>query len=70
MAKIQDGELNKTQVKIMNYLRAELADGAKFVSYTVIGAQVKKTRNAVKYNVNRLIKMGLLNISDGELSLA
>lgn len=69
MAKIEDGELNKTQGRIMDYLRKELADGAKYISYTVIGAKVLRSRNTVKYAVNRLIKMGMLEINDGKLSL-
>ena len=70
MARKNDVELNRTQEKIMDYLRVELAEKAKFVSYTDIGKKVGESRNTVKYNVNRLIKMGLLNISDRELSLA
>lgn len=69
MAKIEDGELNRTQGRIMDYLRKELADGAKYISYTVIGAKVLRSRNTVKYAVNRLIKMGMLEINDGKLSL-
>lgn len=70
MAKKRDVELNRTQEKIMDYLRAELADGAKYVSYTDIGAEIHKTRATVKYNVNRLIRLGLLDIEDEKLSLA
>lgn len=70
MARKNDVKLNKTQDKIMDYLRDELAKGAKYVSYTVIGKKVHESRNTVKYNINRLIKMGLLNISNDELSLA
>jgi predicted transcriptional regulator len=69
MAKIEDGELNKTQGRIMDYLRSELASGPKFVSYTVIALKVERSRNTVKYNVNRLIRMGMLDFIDGELSL-
>ena len=70
MARKNDVKLNRTQEKIMEYLRAELADKAKFVSYTAIGKKVSESRNTVKYNVNRLVKLGLLHIQDGELSLA
>lgn len=70
MAKIEDGELNRTQVKIMNYLRAELADGAKYISYLVIGEKVGRSRNTVRYSISRLIRLGMLEIEDGKLALA
>lgn len=69
MAKTGDVELNRTQEKVMEYLRAELAKGKKYVSYTVIGLKVGKPRNTVKYAVNRLIRLRLLQIIDGELAL-
>ena len=53
----------------MDYLRAELADGAKYVSYTDIGIEIHKDRATVKYNVNRLIRLGFLDIEDEKLSL-
>ena len=70
MAKKRDVELNRTQEKIMDYLRPILADGAKYVSYTDIGLKIHKPRATVKYNVNRLIRLGLLDIEDEKLSLA
>ena len=69
MAKIIDGELNKTMVKIMNYLREEPADGAKFVSYSLIAQKVGKSRHSVRYSINKLVSMDMLRIIDGELSL-
>ena len=54
----------------MDYLRPILADGAKYVSYTDIGLEIHKPRATVKYNVNRLIRLGLLDIEDEKLSLA
>ena len=69
MAKKANVELNRTQEKIMDYLRPILADGAKYVSYTDIGLEIHKPRATVKYNVNRLIRLGLLDIEDEKLSL-
>lgn len=69
MAKIEDGELNRTQVRIMDYLRVELSEGERYISYAIIGSKVGRSRNTVKYAVNRLIRMGMLHISDGKLAL-
>ena len=70
MAKMDDVELSRTQEKVMTYLRAELAGGKKkYVNYAVIAKKVGRTRSTVRYTVNRLIRLRLLQIIDGELAL-
>ncbi len=69
MAKNDDVELSRTQEKVMNYLRVELAGGKKYVSYTAIGLEVGKPRSTVRYAVNRLIRLRLLRIVNRELEL-
>ena len=55
----------------MDYLREKLADGPKYISFAVIGQnkKVNKARNTVRYNIGRLIQMGMLEIEDGKLAL-
>lgn len=69
MARIQDGELNKTMNKVMKYLFEELKEGAKFVSYGKIAKKIGKSRHSVKYSIDRLRRMDMLRIIDGKLSL-
>lgn len=69
MAKIEDGELNKTMSKIMDYLRVELKDGAKYVSYKDIARKVGKSRHSVRYSIEKLLRMDMLRIVEGKLSL-
>ena len=69
MKKNDDVELSRTQEKVMEYLRKELADGKKYVSYTTIGLEVDKPRSTVRYAVNRLIRLRLLRAVNGELEL-
>lgn len=70
MARIEDGELNRTMSKIMNYLFEELADGAKYVPYRTIAKEIGKSYHSVKYSIGRLMKMGMVFIEDGKLSLS
>lgn len=70
MAKIEDGELNRTQSKVMDYLREELADGDRFIPYRTIAKKVKKSYGSVKYSINKLRAMHMLYINDGKLSLS
>ena len=70
MAKIEDGELNRTMSKIMNYLFEELKDGAKYVPYRTISHAVGRSYGSVKYSIEKLRKMGMLHIYDHKLSLS
>ena len=58
MAKIEDGELNRTMSKIMNYLFEELKDGAKYVPYRTISHAVGRSYGSVKYSIEKLRRMG------------
>lgn len=69
MARIQDGELNKTMNKVMKYLFEELKDGAKYVPYGTIAQHIGRSRHSVKYSIDRLRRMDMLRIIDGKLSL-
>ena len=69
MAKIEDGELNRSMTKIIDYLLTELSDGAKFVPYRKIAKVVGRSYGTVKYSIDKLIEMGMLRIIDGKLSL-
>lgn len=72
MAKIEDGDLNPTMNKIMQYLHVELKDGAKRVSYTAIAKKYGKSYHSIKYSIDRLCKMGMLRIVmiDNEAALS
>lgn len=69
MAKIEDGELNRTQSKVMDYLREELADGARYIPYRTIARAVDRSYGSVKYSINKLRAMNMIFIDDGKLSL-
>lgn len=64
-----DFEMNSTMRRIMEYLEEELRDGAKFISYTKIGKEVRKSRHTVAYSIEKLKLMGKITIIDGKLSL-
>ena len=70
MAKIEDGELNRTMSKIMNYLFEELKDGAKYVPYRTISHAVGRSYGSVKYSIEKLRRMGMLHICDHMFSLS
>lgn len=70
MAKIEDGELNRTMVKIMDYLLPKLADGDRYIPYRTIAQAINKSYGSVKYSINKLRAMHMLYINDGKLSLS
>lgn len=62
-------EMNTTMRRIMDFLKIELKDGAKYVSYERIAKEVDRKRHSVKYSIEKLRKMGELEIQDGKLAL-
>lgn len=66
-----DLKLNETQNDIMKYLTEKLANGAKFISYGIIGKEVGRSRHSVRYSIDILVARGYLVITaDRKLDLA
>ena len=62
-------DMSDTMIRVMHFLRAELGDSSKYVSYAKIAKEVGKSRHAVAYAVERLKKEGKLRVYDGELMI-
>ncbi|MBQ8229977.1 MAG: hypothetical protein IJZ32_04720 [Clostridia bacterium] len=67
--KIED--FNPTIRAIYAYLQKELADGAKYISYYVIGRNITPARSwrTVSYSIDKLVYHGFVFIRNGRLSL-
>ena len=62
---------NPTMRSIMDYLNVELAHGAKFISYSKIGREIlpQRSKHAVRYSIEMLVRQGQLKIVNKKLSL-
>lgn len=59
--------MNDTMSDIMAYLRKRIGAERKYVPYGEIAREVKKSRHAVAYAIERLRAQRVLGVDDGKL---
>lgn len=62
-------ELETTAQRVYRYLRETIKDEPRFVNYSEIAEEVGRTRSAVSYAVNKLIKAGKIAVKGGKLAV-
>lgn len=55
--------------RIIDYLSVELASGPKYIDYVKIAEKTDVGLHSVRYSINKLRRMGRIEIVDHQLSL-
>ena len=59
--------MNDTMSDVMAYLRKRIGTGSEYVPYGEIAKEVKKSRHAVAYAIERLRRQRTLGVDEGKL---
>ena len=62
-------QIDSTMRRIIDYLTVELASGPKYIEYEKIAEKADVCLHSVRYSINKLRRMGRIEIVEHKLAL-